>query len=368
MEFTLILVVRFWRRLPHIYKFEKADDNKMKNWVKESIEFICAKLEKNIFSDKNLKCKVVFGPVRSRRLGLVLGINNTKAGICSYNCVYCPIGKTSCCSVCTNNCLSPYELYFSVKNKLEEIKKSGGHIDYIFFAGSGDPALDSCLSKEILLLREFGYKIAVFTNSALIWNKTIQENLLFADYVSIKLDSAFEDTWLKINCPHQRLRYNLILNGIHQFSKKYQGILTTETTLIKDINDTAEEIEQLGTFLNTITRKASYFITPMYPPAESFAVSPDIESLQKLSGVIKEKVTNSVLLCCPETEEFFATDDFENEFLGLLALHPVGVDAVKHFIKGNGHLKLLNDLIEDQTIKEIDYNGIKYYTENITNN
>jgi wyosine [tRNA(Phe)-imidazoG37] synthetase (radical SAM superfamily) len=339
----------------------------MKNWIKQSIECICTKLERSILSYKSLKCKVVFGPVKSRRLGSVLGINNIKPGICSYNCIYCPIGKTSCCSICTNNCLSPYEIYFSVKNKLEEIKKSGKNIDYILFAGSGDPALDSCISKEILLLREFGYKIAIFTNSSLLWNKTIQENLMFADYISIKLDSVCEDTWLKINRPHQRLRYNLILNGILQFSKKFQGILTTETTLIKNINDTPEEIEQLGTFLNTITRKASYFMTPMYPPAESYGVSPDVESLQQLSGLIKEKVTNSVLLCCPETEDFFTTDDFENEFLGLLSIHPVGVDAVKHFIKGNGNFKLLNEMIENQIIKEIDYNGIKFYMENIAN-
>ena len=69
--------------------------------------------------------------------------------------------KHHCCSICTNNCLSPYELHFSVKNKIDEIKKSGKDIDYILFAGSGDPALDSNLSQEISILREFGYKIAV---------------------------------------------------------------------------------------------------------------------------------------------------------------------------------------------------------------
>ena len=70
----------------------------------------------------------------------------------------------------------------------------------------------------------------------------------------------------------------------------------------------------------------------------------------KTAKLIKEKVTNSVLLCCTETEEFFATDDFENEFMGLLSIHPIGVDAVKHFIKGNGELKKLKLPVDEFAI------------------
>lgn len=336
-------------------------ENKVKSWFSQKAGSFCELLERNILSNKSLKCKVVYGPVRSRRLGYVLGINNVKPKVCSYNCIYCPSGKTTCCSICTNYCLSPYELHLSVRKKLGEIEKSGKKIDYILFAGSGAPTLDSSLSKEISLLREFGYKIAVFTNSSLLWGDNIQEELMFADYVSLKIDTVNEETWQKMNRPHRRLDYNLILEGIEQFSKRFQGTLTTETTLIKNFNDNAGEIEELSKFLNKLKHQASYFMTPMYPPAESYAVSPDAETLQQLSILIKEKVKNSVLLCCPETEEFFATDDFENELLGLLALHPVSVDAVKHFIKGNGESKILNNLIENFSIKEVMHNGKNFY-------
>ncbi|MHB8871537.1 MAG: radical SAM protein [Candidatus Doudnabacteria bacterium] len=336
--------------------------NGIKSWFGQKAELLCAKLERSILSNKSLKCKVVYGPVRSRRLGYVLGINNIKPKVCSYNCVYCPSGKTNCCSICSNYCLSPYELHLSVRTKLEELEKSRKKIDYIVFAGSGAPTLDSSLSKEITLLREFGYKIAVFTNSSLLWGDNIQEELMFADYVSLKIDTVNGETWRKMNRPHRRLDYNLILEGIKEFSKKFQGTLTTETMLIKNFNDNAEEIDQLSKYLNSLKREASYFMTPMYPPAESYAVSPDEEILQQLAITIKEKITNSVLLCCPETEEFFVTDDFENELKGLLAIHPVGVDAVKHFIKGNKELKILNQLIENHSIKEIIYNSKKFYT------
>jgi wyosine [tRNA(Phe)-imidazoG37] synthetase (radical SAM superfamily) len=338
--------------------------NKLVNWFKTKIETLCAKLEKSVLSNKSLKCKVVFGPVRSRRLGMVLGINNIKPGVCSYNCIYCPSGKTSCCSICTQNCLSPYELYISVKNKISELKRNNKEIEYILFSGSGDPCLDSNLSKEISLLREFGYKIAVFTNAALLWNENVQQNLMFADFVSLKIDTINEETWLKINRPHSRLNYDIIKKGIEQFSKIFEGTLTTETTLIKNINDDPEEILQLGKYLNTLASKVNYFMTPRYPPAKNYAVSPDAETLSKLSTIIEENIPNSLLLCCPETEEFFATDDFENELLGLLALHPVNKNAITTYVKTKNKIEKLNALISNKIIKQIEFNGEIYFSMN----
>lgn len=336
-------------------------DNKIKNWLSQKAEAICTKFEKKVLSNKSLKCKVVYGPVRSRTFGLVLRINNFKTKVCTYDCIYCPSGKTSCCSISTKNCLSPFELHIAVKNKINEIKSNGKTIDYILFAGSGDPMLDLNLSQEISILREFGYKIAVFTSSALLWNENICENLMFADYVSLKIDTVNEDTWMKINRSHQRLRYNLILDGIEQFSKRFKGTLTTETMLIKNINDNETEIKQLGEFLNPLKLKNSYFMTPIYPTSKSYAVSPDAETLLNLSEFIKEKVNNSVMLCCPETEEFFATDDFENELLGLLEMHPMNETAVKTFALANSKLDKLSELIGLKLIKQLEYNGKIYY-------
>jgi wyosine [tRNA(Phe)-imidazoG37] synthetase (radical SAM superfamily) len=335
--------------------------DKIKSWLKEKVESLCRKLENNILSNKSLKCKVVLGPVRSRRLGNVLGVNNIKQKACSYNCIYCPSGKTSCCSVCTNYCLSPYELYLSVRKKLEEIEQSGKEIEYIVFAGSGEPTLDSSLSKEISLLREFGYKIAVFTNASLLWNNNIQENLMFADYVSVKIDTALEETWLKINRPHRKLDYNVILSGIKQFSKNFKGTLTTETTFIKNLNDNVDEIEELSKYFKEIKSDRFYFSTPIYPTESNYDVYPAEEIMQQLSEVIKKKIPNSFMLCCPEKDEFFATDDFENELLGLLSLHPINKDAVKNYIKDDQESKMLNKLLKNNSIKEVIHNNKRFY-------
>jgi hypothetical protein len=67
------------------------------------------------------------------------------------------------------------------------------------------------------------------------------------------------------------------------------------------------------------------------------------------------------MLCCPETEEFFATDDFENELLGLLEMHPVNETAVKTFALANSKIDKLNELIQLKLIKQLENNGKKYY-------
>ena len=340
-------------------------ENTLRIWFRKKIDLLCHNLEESILSDKTLKCKVVFGPVHSRRLGNVIGINNIKQKACPYDCVYCTAGRTTCCSICTDYCLSPYQLHLSVRKKLEEIQNRDIKIDYMVFTGIGEPTLDLSLSKEILLLREFGYKIAVFTNGSLLWRDDVRENLMFADYVSVKIDTVNSETWMKMNRPHRKLDYELILKGIKQFSKCYRGKLTTETMLIKGINDSKMEIENLSEYLNNLQRSVSYFMTPLYPPSEIYAVSPEREELNFIHKLIKEKIRNAVLLCCPEKQEFIATNDLENELLGLLSLHPVSIEAVKSFTQNKDDSGILENLITTGRIKQVSYNDKIYLVENI---
>jgi wyosine [tRNA(Phe)-imidazoG37] synthetase (radical SAM superfamily) len=336
-------------------------ENKIADWLKNKRDILCTKLENSILSNKSLKCRVVYGPVHSRRLGLVIGVNNIKQKTCSYNCVYCPAGKTTLCSVCSNYCLSQYELYISIKNKLDELNREGIEIEYILFDGSGEPTLDSSLLQEIILLRDFGYKIAVVTNSSLLWNYNIQETLMSADYVSVKVDTAMEETWLRINRPHRRLTYDVILDGIKEFSKRYKGILTTDTMLIEGYNNSEFEITKLIDYLKTINVEKYYFQTMIYPTVQSKVISPSMEKMKKITAKLKEQLPNSVMLCSPETDVFFVTDDFEDELMGLLELHPVSEEAVINYAVINKSMKRLNEMIEKGKIKEVFHNYKKFY-------
>jgi hypothetical protein len=91
---------------------------RIKTGIRGIIDTLCEKLECSIIKHPSSKEKFVFGPVPSRRLGYSLGVNTIKRKICTYNCIYCQGGQTTCCSTERNCCLSPYELYFLSEGKL----------------------------------------------------------------------------------------------------------------------------------------------------------------------------------------------------------------------------------------------------------
>lgn len=325
-------------------------------------EVITQKLKKRILKNSTFGEPMVFGPIPSRRLGMSLGINNTHKKTCTFDCVYCQAGTTSLCSTCRNVTISPHELYFFVERKLEEISKNNIKIDYITFVPNGEPTLDLNLSREILLLREFGIKIAVFTNGSLLWNKRVQENLLFADYVSIKIDTAIEETWIKINNPHLRLRYNVILEGIKEFSKRFNGKLTTETMFVKDLNDNYNEVKEIGRFVNSLDCSSCFFTYPTRPPSKKYAVPPSEEKLEELEKYIQKEITNPKILfdvCC---NNYVTTENIEKEICSILSVHPVNYESLKHIFISNGkNISDIKELLTRGIIKEKVYNGERFF-------
>jgi wyosine [tRNA(Phe)-imidazoG37] synthetase (radical SAM superfamily) len=336
--------------------------SRIESFIKSKILIVSDKMENSIINNPSSIEKIIFGPVPSRRLGSSLGINNIKRKICTYDCIYCQCGKTSCCSMERDCCLSPYELYYIIKRKIQELEKAKVKIDYICFATNGEPTIDNNLAKEIGLLREFGYKIAVLTNGSLLWNDNVKENLYYADYVSVKVDTVVESTWEIINRPHPRLRFTNVLDGVKEFVNSFRGILTTETMLVKGVNDNIFEMEQITTFLKSLKRDVSYFTTPIRPPSEKYAVSPDAKTLEELSLFLTNELPNSEMLFDNEIGDFNVTGDFEKDFLGILSVHPMRENAVKDLYKHNNvDLVEFNNLISTKKIEEINYLNQKFY-------
>ena len=133
---------------------------------------------------------VVFGPIPSRRLGRSLGVNNIPPKICSYSCVYCQVGLTDSMSIQRKEFYPPTEIVNEILEKVEQLKKSDETIDYISFVPDGEPTLDVNLGKEIQLIKPLGINVAVITNSSLLWDKDVRDDLILADWVSVKIDTV----------------------------------------------------------------------------------------------------------------------------------------------------------------------------------
>lgn len=196
---------------------------------------------------------IVFGPVRSRRLGVSLGINllplNSK--ICSFDCIYCECGWTDT----TNKGQLPTreKVKSYLEKKLKEMKEKGDELDVITYAGNGEPTLHpdfpAIIDDSIVLRNKYfpWARIAVLSNSTMLNKQAVVNALKKVDQNILKLDSAFDSTVNLINQP----RVNITVDELVKNLKTFQGNLIVQTLFLrgdfdgKRIDNTSEE-EVLG--------------------------------------------------------------------------------------------------------------------------
>ncbi|MVT13275.1 MAG: radical SAM protein [Euryarchaeota archaeon] len=309
---------------------------------------------------------ISFGPVPSRRLGRSLGVNNIPGKTCTYGCIYCQIGKTIKMECERRNFYSPDKILKSVMQKLNLIKDKKEVVNYITFVPDGEPTLDINLGKEISLLKETGEKIAIITNSSLIWDEDVRNELFLADLVSLKVDSVELNTWKRINRPHKCLDLNKILDGIKYFSSEYKGKLITETMVVGNID---YDFEKIGIFLSGLNNlHKAYLSIPTRPPAEEWVKKPE-ENVLNTGYQVFEKFLGEgrvEYLIGYEGEDFSITDNPEINLLSILSVHPMREDAVEKFLERSGNdYSLIEKLLNDGKIKVMEYYGKRYFMRRI---
>lgn len=306
----------------------------------------------------------VFGPVPSRRLGKSLGINNVPYKICTYSCVYCQLGRTNKKVVRRMRFYDPRILKVRVEKRVEELKLSGEHIDFLTFAPDGEPTLDVNIDKEISLLKQLGYPVAVLTNASLLWNKSVRRSLLKADLVSLKIDSVSEGLWKLVNRPHRHLSLNIILDGIGRFTREYNGVVISETMVIDGI-DYGEEFVRIAKFLEKLKRlDVAYIATPTRPPAEEWvkpARKDVLESaFQAFSTILGSDRVK--LLVEHEGYDFSLTKEVENEILSIAAVHPIRREVLTRLLeKAKVSWQIVERLLQEGKLVKLEYNGREYY-------
>ena len=305
----------------------------------------------------------IFGPIPSRRLGASLGVNNIPYKICSYNCVYCQVGRTLHMQVKRTLYSNPSEVFEEVKKKVERIRETQQNVDYISIVPDGEPTLDSSLGELIERLKELGLPVAVITNSSLTWDKSVQEDLKKADWVSVKIDAISPNTWKQINRPHASLSLDEILQGMQEFAGSYTGTLCTETMLVKELNDNPEELTAIANFIKSrISPYKAYIGVPTRPPAEPWVSRPEPESITAAYAIFTKEGLNAETLTGYESSGFVVTDNPVEEILEITAVHPMRSDAVKDVLNRFGVGEdVLQQLVKEGRIRKVHYEGWDYY-------
>jgi wyosine [tRNA(Phe)-imidazoG37] synthetase (radical SAM superfamily) len=305
---------------------------------------------------------LLFGPVPSRRLGKSLGVNNIPNKICSYGCVYCQLGRTSNFQIERRKYYSPEEIFSEAKTKIEKIDRK--NIDYITFVPDGEPTLDINLGREAYLLKSLDIPLAIITNSSLVDNDKVREDLMNFDLISLKIDAVTEENWRNINRPDPRLNLNSIKQGIVELSSEYKGKLITETMMINGINYD-NEISQIAQFLKIIHPSESYISIPIRPTPEKWALPPEEGVLNKAYQVFSGVVTKVEFLTGSEVGEFYSTGDFEKDVLSITSVHPIRDDFMDRFLKKYGkNYEIIERMIEEKKIVKVLFNDHYFFLRN----
>ncbi|AEC52561.1 hypothetical protein PNA2_1646 [Pyrococcus sp. NA2] len=299
---------------------------------------------------------IAFGPVPSRRLGKSLGINNIPDKICSYSCVYCQIGRTLKMEVERREFYDPREIFREVEMRLEKV----GDVDYITFVPDGEPTLDVNLGIEADMLKDLGYRLAILTNSSLIWREDVREDLSLFDYVSLKLDAVSEEIWRKVDRPHKSLKLRDILEGMLEFRREFKGTLVTETMLI-NVNY-GDELRKIAEFLKELKPDKAYIAIPTRPPAERWVKPASEAIINEAYNLFSEVVKDVEYLIGYEGNAFAFTGNVEEDLLSITAVHPMREEAVRELLrKANADWSVVEKLIREGKLIELEYNGKKFY-------
>ena len=184
--------------------------------------------------------RYVFGPVASRRLGRSLGIDLIPYKTCSYNCVYCECGAT------TDLTITRQEFYplKEVVAELDRVLAKKPDLDYITFAGSGEPTLSKLLGPVIKHLKEHypWYRVAVLTNGTLCMLPEVRNDLLPADLIIPTVPASDQAMQNRIFRPYRNISVSSIQSGLVALRKEFSGQIWAEVFLVSGINTGRDEL------------------------------------------------------------------------------------------------------------------------------
>ncbi len=181
--------------------------------------------------------ELIFGPVKSRRLGVSLGINllPTHRKHCSFDCVYCECGWTPNREGLKIKLPGISEFTQALSSRLQELKGTALQPDSITFAGNGEPTMHphfAAIIDETCRLRdEFapGAKISVLSNGSMLHKQQVVAALKIIDNNLLKLDGGNEEIIRKINMPLKAFK----LQQYVQQLKKFDGNLTIQSLFLR---------------------------------------------------------------------------------------------------------------------------------------
>lgn len=234
--------------------------------------------------------KYVYGPLKSRRLGLSLGISLTPYKICSFDCVYCQLGTTGLAT-------SERKEYANIADILDELKTwlannpaELSSLNYITISGSGEPTLNVKLGYLINKIKELAsVPVAVITNASLISAPEVRHELLAANLLIPSLDAATQDVFERVDRPVKAIRVEEVIEGLVNLRREFKGKIWLEVMLVSGVNDDLRYIKKLKEVIEKINPDKIQLNSPVRATAEENILPVAKEKLKRIQSILGEK-------------------------------------------------------------------------------
>lgn len=226
----------------------------------------------------------LFGPVLSRRLGLSLGVELVRGKTCSFDCVFCQIGRTPNPSLIRERFVPESEVLAEFSAWLA----AGGRADHVTLAGSGEPTLHAGFGDVLDGLRaRSAIPTVLMSNGSLFFLPEVREAAERASIVKVSLSGWDEESWRRINRPHPSLRFDRVLDGLRDFSSHYRGTLWVEVFLVRGINDRPDQVARIAALVNGLNPARVHLNTVVRPPAEPESLAVPEAELRELASLFR---------------------------------------------------------------------------------
>jgi len=210
----------------------------------------------------------LFGPVPSRRLGLSLGVDLVPPKTCTFDCLYCEVGRTTHLT----RRRQPYRVQEIIRELEDYLDNPPSVLDYVTMAGSGEPTLNLGLAEIIAAVKRFpDTPVAVLTNGSLFYLPEVRTEAAAADVILPSLDAGREETFQRINRPHPEISLDLVVSGLKALRREYAGQIWLEIMVLKNINDREEELTALKGLLRELAPDKVQLNTAVRPVADKVA-------------------------------------------------------------------------------------------------
>jgi wyosine [tRNA(Phe)-imidazoG37] synthetase (radical SAM superfamily) len=295
-----------------------------------------------------------YGPVPSRRLGQSLGVSPVPQKTCSYNCIYCQLGRT-------NKLQVRRERFYPKEDILSDIEKimCCEHPDYITFAGDGEPTLCKDIGWLISQCKKkWQIPVAVITNGSLFFMKDVRQDVRQSDVVLSTLDAGSEDIYRTLNRPHGSIGFEEMLQGQVDFRQEYSGKIWLKVMLVEGVNDSDTSLKDIKNAIERIKPDRMYVSVPHRPPLEPWVRPPIPERIIRAHEIL----TTAWDLTAYESGEFghASFPDVETAILEISSRHPLREEQARTIEKSFSEIGTINTMLLDGILVQVKYQNISY--------